>query len=207
MIRITDFCMDIYEASHEDATSSSYGTSPVAASQPDVLPWFPLSADVTTALSTARAACANAGKRLCQLDEWISACEGPSGWAYGYGNTYDPLICNGLDTYCYCSSAACSSLLECPYAACYNQPSPEGGGPCGAAFHVMPTASFDQCLDYWGVYDINGNVWELVDTTDGLAHYRGGAYNCNPSPALHRCDHDGTWTPAARGFRCCKDNP
>jgi formylglycine-generating enzyme required for sulfatase activity len=55
------------------------------------------------------------------------------------------------------------------------------------------------------VYDINGNVWELADTNDGLEHFRGGAYNCSDSEALHRCDHDGTWGPSARGFRCCKD--
>jgi len=46
-------------------------------------------------------------------------------------------------------------------------------------------------------------VWELTDSTDGLEHFRGGAYNCGNSMALHRCDHDGTWGPSARGFRCC----
>jgi formylglycine-generating enzyme required for sulfatase activity len=71
----------------------------------------------------------------------------------------------------------------------------------------MPTASFPGCVDAYGALDVNGNVWELVDTTDGLAHYRGGAYNCSDSEALHRCDHDGTWNPSARGFRCCQDLP
>ncbi|MCU0694734.1 MAG: hypothetical protein MUF54_25430 [Polyangiaceae bacterium] len=53
---------------------------------------------------------------------------------------------------------------------------------------------------------MSGNVWELADTQDGVEHFRGGAYNCADSEALHRCDHDGTWGPSAKGFRCCKDS-
>jgi hypothetical protein len=50
---------------------------------------------------------------------------------------------------------------------------------------------------------MNGNVWEVVHSTDGQDHFRGGAYNCLDSEALHRCDYDATWGPSARGFRCC----
>jgi formylglycine-generating enzyme required for sulfatase activity len=96
-------------------------------------------------------------------------------------------------------------LSQCPYPHCYNQVSNEGGGPCGAAFRVMPTGSFPDCVNAYGVYDINGNVWEIVDTDDGLEHFRGGAYNCGDSEMLHKCDYDATWGPSAKGFRCCKD--
>lgn len=199
MVRSGNACMDPYEASRSDATASTQGTIPIASSREGVLPWFPVD------LATARAACASAGKRLCRLDEWVEACEGPSGTVYSYGNDYEPATCNGIDTYCDCNAAACGTLATCPYPHCFNQASPEGGGPCGSMFHVEPTGSFQDCRSADGLYDVNGNVWELTDTTDGLEHFRGGAYNCSDSEALHRCDHDGTWGPSARGFRCCKD--
>lgn len=199
MVRVDDFCMDTYEASRADATAVSQGVLPFAASRKGVMPWFPVD------LQTARDACEAMEKRLCTLDEWVEGCSGPSGTVYGYGNEYDPTICNGIDTYCDCGGAMCGGLSTCPYPHCFNQASPQGGGPCGAMFHVEPTGSFPECVSAHGAVDINGNVWELADTYDGLEHFRGGAFNCSDSEALHRCDHDGTWGPTARGFRCCKD--
>lgn len=194
------YCMDRYEASHADASGADQGTSPVAASQAGVLPWYPVN------LTTARDACVAAGKRLCKPDEWFDACRGSQDTVYSYGDDYHPTVCNGIDAFCHCDAEACQGLADCPYPHCYNQPTTDGlSGPCGAAFHVEPTGSFDQCVNEWGVLDINGNVWELVDTADGLEHFRGGAYNCGNSEALHRCDHDGSWGPSARGFRCCSD--
>lgn len=193
-------CVDRWEASHADATASTQGSSLVAASQTGVLPWFPVTVD------QARTACSAAGKRLCRLDEWSEGCQGPNGFVYSYGNQYDPALCNGIDTFCNCSTgSSCAAAAQCPYPHCWYQSDSSGIGPCGASFHVMPTGSFPRCVSHAGAFDINGNVWELVDTTDGLEHFRGGAYNCSDSEALHRCDHDGTWGPSARGFRCCRD--
>lgn len=194
------FCMDKYEASRPDATDSFYGTdTSYATSRENVIPWYPVT------LSIAREACRNAGKRLCRPEEWYLACSQGKNYSYVYGNTYNPAICNGIDAFCNCENPQCSSLNTCPYAHCYNQSSPEGGGPCGAAFRVMPTGYFKDCRNEWGAFDINGNVWEVVDTEDGLEHFRGGAYNCGDSEMLHRCDYDATWGPSAKGFRCCKD--
>ncbi|HCF57506.1 MAG TPA: hypothetical protein DFS52_05880, partial [Myxococcales bacterium] len=83
--------------------------------------------------------------------------------------------CNGIDAFCNCSSTSCSAVPACPYPHCYNQASPDGtGGPCGAGFHVMPTGSFPDCTNAFGVFDINGNVWEAVEplVPDGLEHFR-----------------------------------
>ncbi len=190
MTPVPGACMDIYEASRDDATETSAGTSVVASSRAEVLPWQPVD------LPTARSGCEAAGKRLCRLDEWVFGCRGPDWTVYSYGDDYDPLICNGIDTYCDCSGA-CGEQAACPYPHCYQT--------CGAAFRVMPTGSFPDCTNTYGLFDINGNVWELADSDDGLDHFRGGAYNCSNSESLHRCDHDGTWGPTARGFRCCKD--
>jgi hypothetical protein len=194
------FCIDIYEASRPDATEDSVGTDTSrAVSQVGVMPWNPVTLD------EARAACAAAGKYLCTGDEFYKACIGPDGTAYAYGDAYDPVICNSIDTYCACDSTACEGIDECPYPHCYNQPpenetEPEEG--CGAGFHLMPTGSFSDCTNEYGVLDINGNVWELVDDGSGEAVWRGGAYNCIDSEKLHRCDFLGG-NILARGFRCC----
>jgi hypothetical protein len=188
----SSFCMDLYEASRPDATRTSEGRSTArAVSKKGVLPWQGVN------LSTARAACKAAGKYLCRLQQWIKACQGPARTVYGYGNTYKPARCNGIDKYCDCSATGpCAKVTPCPYTACYFT--------CGANFRVDPTGISSGCKSSWGIYDINGNVWELTDTSDGLQHFRGGAFNCGDSRSLHRCDHDGTWGPSAQGFRCCK---
>jgi len=121
----------------------------------------------------ADAACQAAGKRLCTPAEWQMACQGPASSVYAYGNTYDGAICNGIDTF------------------------------PGWQFHLMPTGSFPGCTNAWGIFDLNGNVWEHVAGGNG-ATIRGGAYNCGDSMTYHRCDYiPTTWFPTAQGFRCC----
>ncbi len=181
------FCIDTYEASRPDATDTSPGSDDSrATSRPGVMPWYSSDAAVMNR-SVAAAACEAAGKRLCTTQEWRAVCRGPDDLDYCYGNDYDPLTCNGIDTYCECD----------PYPHCYDD--------CGASFHAVPTGSFPGCTNEFGIYDINGNVWELVDAADGLDHYRGGAYNCKDSETLHGCNYDATWDPSAKGFRCCAD--
>ena len=185
------FCMDRWEASRADATASSIGTSASAVSAPGVIPWHPID------LATARLVCAAAGKRLCRAEEFEDSCTGPSSTTYVYGDTYVADTCNGIDAFCHCDDGVCAETAPCPYPHCRVT--------CGAYFRVVPTGSFPDCVNAWGVYDVNGNVWELVDSDDGLEHFRGGAFNCANSESLHRCDHDATWNPSAKGFRCCRD--
>ena len=200
MVEVVGFCMDRYEASRPDATDTSYGEdNSMATSRPDVLPWHPVGK------ATAAGACALAGKRLCTPDEFRTTCSGTGGTVYAYGDVYDPLICNGIDTHCYCSSA-CQSVTPCPYPHCYNAPPagkkyPPNG--CGSFMHAMPTGSFPDCHSDFGAYDLNGNVWELVDDGSEDGQFRGGAHNCIDSEKLHRCDYVAG-SILAKGFRCCK---
>ncbi len=181
------FCIDMYEASRPDATDTGPGTDGSAAtSRGEVIPWYSSDAAQMNR-SVASAACSAAGKRLCSTPEWQVVCAGLDDLAYSYGDAYDPLICNGIDTYCDCD----------PYPHCYDD--------CGADFHVMPTGSFPDCTNTFGIFDINGNVWEVVASDDGMDHYRGGAYNCKDSEKLHACGYDATWNPSAKGFRCCAE--
>ncbi|MCD6326736.1 SUMF1/EgtB/PvdO family nonheme iron enzyme [bacterium] len=61
---------------------------------PNVEGEFPLS-NVTyvEAMST----CAEEGKRLCEMREWLRACQGPKRRRYGYGNRYDENCCNAFE--------------------------------------------------------------------------------------------------------------
>lgn len=193
-------CLDRFEASRPDATGSSMGTdTSKATSRAGVLPWFPVN------IATARAACAAAGKRLCKADEMRTACKGPQGTTYAYGNTYAPETCNGIDTYCNCDSERCAGVLPCPYPGCYNRGT-DGvvGNGCGASQRVMPTGSFPRCVNEYGAFDLSGNVWELVDRGNDESWYMGGAFNCIDSESLHRCD-SLVQNISARGFRCCAE--
>jgi formylglycine-generating enzyme len=184
------FCMDRYEASRADATEMSAGRDgAVAVSAKGVMPWQ------VQDNATATEACRAAGKALCTADQWYRACSGSQSLAYCYGNTYDPLTCNGIDTFCHCDTGVCAETAVCPYPHCY--------GTCGAAFRVMPTGSFVDCVNVDGIYDLNGNLWEHVADGDDRT-VRGGAFNCMNSQRLHQCTYvPGNWTPSARGFRCC----
>ncbi|MCP4600417.1 MAG: SUMF1/EgtB/PvdO family nonheme iron enzyme [Proteobacteria bacterium] len=185
------FCIDAYEASRPDATVDSAGSdSSFATSRPGVFPWQVMDNN------QADQACRAAGKSLCTEDQWYLACIGPSGTIYSYGDDYDPVICNSIDTFCNCeSSGPCGDQDPCPYPHCYND--------CDAWPAVLPTGHFSNCKNGFGVFDMNGNFWEHVLGGDGT-RIRGGAFNCLDSETLHRCDYiPGDWEPSAQSFRCC----
>ena len=185
------FCIDIYEASRPDADEIRSGSDDsMATSRAGVIPWL------VDDNAEADAACRAAGKRLCTESEWYRTCIGPDETVYAYGDEYTPDTCNGIDAFCHCDGD-CADEATCPFPYCY--------ASCGADFHLTPTGQFADCTNGYGVYDINGNLWEHVLSGDET-RIRGGAYNCKDSKQLHRCDYiPGNWTPSAPGFRCCAE--
>ncbi|HOU54508.1 MAG TPA: SUMF1/EgtB/PvdO family nonheme iron enzyme [Myxococcota bacterium] len=191
-------CMDRYEASRADATADSPGTSGVATSRPGVMPWH-VSTMSLQALAEFTAGCQAAGKRMCTRDEWFEACNGPDDATYFFGNTWNRETCNCVDTFCddWCAEkgiSPCNTSENCGYEY--------------YCFHVMPTGSFPNCTNAYGLFDVNGNVWEVVpsDTPRGY-EVRGGAFNCGSPSVRLRCDFNATWDQLYAGFRCCKDLP
>ncbi len=163
------FCVDRYEASRPDATATDCGADQShATSRKGVMPWM-----IGNDNSEARAACVAAGKDLCSEMQWSLACEGSAKTTYGYGNTYEPETCNGLDLF--------------------------GRG----FHHLLPTGELEDCRSDHGVCDINGNLWEHVlggnsTTVRGGAYNCKDSkrlHRCDYIPV--------SWTPLALGFRCC----
>lgn len=173
-----DYYIYRYEASHPDATSSSSGVSTTrACGKAGVLPWNNVTYDV------AESACAASGKRLCTAEEWVIACQGVSTTTFPYGNSYQPLFCNGVDLNKN-APAPTGSLAQCV------------GGSAGL-------------FDMSG----NLREWtnDPISTVNGKTIYvmRGGAYHTpelglSCSFALSHAVEDVILP--ANGFRCCSDS-
>lgn len=89
------YCIEVYEASREDATETAGGSDETSFSRSRAgrLPW------VNVTWAAARSACELKGKRLCDLDEWIDACDGEvgdGGTMFTYGDARDEsnMTCN-----------------------------------------------------------------------------------------------------------------
>jgi len=176
-------CIDRFEASAGKGSVGApdgKGTTVVAVSAPGKLPLRDVS------LLQAKKACENAGKRLCEEKEWRSACKTRSNWrypdvqAYPYGRKFEPGRCNDYHA--------------------------SNEGKKG----VARTADFGNCVTPTGIYDMSGNVAELVATQEKSGRYaaRGGTWFNTVLDSS--CDEDDYQLSAEEhhanvGFRCCAD--
>lgn len=180
-----DYWIYRYEASRPDSTGSSQGQQTTrACSKSGSLPWAHVS------YTTASAACAAAGRRLCTAAEWQAACEGPSATSYPYGASYEPDRCNGAD----------HDVVP--------------GGDIDNTSVV--SGSLSACAR-GGAYDLSGNVREWTadpqGTTGAPDHTpiyvtRGGSYlspelGLTCQTTLSQASEDSQLPTV--GFRCCSD--
>ncbi len=152
----------------------------------------------------AASACANAGKRLCTLAEWLGACQGPNGFTYPYGDTYIAGACNeGRATNpvndCF-GSGNVFTYANMNSSCCDDQPNT-----------VAPGGSFKQCVSPFGVYDLHGNLHEWIDatTSSGNGIFKGGFFvdaKLNGAGCLYTTTaHATSYHDYSTGFRCCAD--
>jgi formylglycine-generating enzyme required for sulfatase activity len=87
------YCINMFEESRRDASAAAPGDDIASASRSlqNLIPWV----DITW--GGAKEACEKKGKRLCERDEWIDACDGVAGQGgtmFTYGDTRDDARCN-----------------------------------------------------------------------------------------------------------------
>ena len=148
--------------------------------------------------------CAADGKRVCTVDEYNFACEGPELRPYATGWEREPSKCN-IDR----DVETAVSFRMARHDECEADPH------CAAEMTRLdrryPIGQRLGCVSWSGVYDLNGNVNEWVrlpeqkqyPTRGGL---KGGWWGpirgrCRPTHTTHNEDYWGY----ELGFRCCKD--
>ena len=165
------FCIDRYEHAEKDSK----------------LP------QVYISWNEAKATCESEGKRLCVVEEFQKACEGPNllGDPIGYGTGFDrdKTVCN----------------IDRPWH-----------NPLTNKFEKIdkrvPIGSKSNCKSKYGVYDLNANVDEFVENPNGSYHHEpwvstlvgGHAYGVRNVCRAMTVSHDPTFSFWAEGFRCCK---
>jgi len=204
MVSVDDFCIDRFEASlvELDGSGSVLGSwSPFhnpgsrrvrAVSLQGAIPQGYISGD------QAADACMEAGKRLCDDDEWLRACQGSDGSTYPYGDVAQPGVCNGarddhpvIEYYGTSADWIWSELGN----ACISQ-IPDS---------LDTTGENEGCESEDGVFDMMGNLHEWTSNPGGT--FRGGFYvdtsingpGCLYATTAHTTPH---WDYST-GFRCC----
>lgn len=202
MIRVDDFCIDRFEAflvtyPDEDPVSPYFnpGDSNVlarsafgAVPQGYINQWQALDA------------CVNAGKRLCEDDEWLRACRGPDAYIYPYG---DELV-----------EGRCNDHRDEHPAVEYFMTTDgwiwsELGHPCLSQLDASlgTSGASPGCESEEGAFDMMGNVHEWTDDPAGT--FRGGfyvdTYFNGPGCLYSTTAHDVSHWDYSTGFRCCAD--
>ncbi len=182
---------------------------------------------VWTSPSYAKKVCELQGKRLCSQIEWQLAChadpnDGPD-TRYAYGDTLDLDVCHTKRRHRQVAEKPCTSTdAQTTYRTCSTDTEPSG--------------SFPKCRSRYGVYDLHGNVAEIMMRRDAdgsvksqlkgsawfydevarevggppLHENAQGAYpdHCNFDPRWHVENIENAWHVNYHlGFRCCKSIP
>ncbi len=226
MTRVDEVCIDRWEDSlvdpygklHDPSERPLHDIDYQARSLPGVRPQAYISR------LEARAACENAGKRLCTLGEWYAACEGPQHTTYPYGASFDRKRCN-VDKPHLLSRLAGTNPLRWRYAQDFNNPEldREPG-------FLAKTGAYSGCTNDYGAFDMVGNLHEWVsDSVDrslplkiplragirarlaadtGHGIFMGGFFSTGSQHGqgcrFITIGHGPTYHDYSTGFRCCR---
>lgn len=156
----------------------------------------------------AAAACAAAGKRLCELSEWLAACRGPKNYTYPYGNVYVPGACN---------EGRLTNPVNDVFGsnATFNRAEMDDSRLDTLPHTVAPGGNFSRCVSVFESFDMHGNLHEWVSTRvstgarAGHGIFKGGFFvdaRINGPGCLYETTaHDPTYHDYSNGFRCCVD--
>ena len=200
-------CIDAYEASvvELDASGGDVPHAPHlpvtglrvrAVSRADVLPQAYISQEES------RAACAEAGKRLCTDDEWKLACGGANDLTYPYGKDREEGACNDV-----ASVSPMNHYFDAGRvgAAAYTWEKMNDPRLNQLPGGLAKTGSFARCRGAAAIYDMVGNLHEWTATP---STFRGGYYLDvqlhGPGCRYQTTAHLPTYHDYSTGFRCCK---
>jgi len=148
----------------------------------------------------AEKACQAAGKRVCTLKEFATACRGEQDRKFPYGDAYEHGVCN---VYRYAHPAG---LLHNSPSVGHLDPRLNRVLAAGSPL-LLPTGSMPRCRSQWGndgVYDLVGNLDEWVAEKGGA--FAGGFY---ARATKAGCDalisvHPKHYLDYSLGVRCCR---
>ncbi|WP_437288064.1 hypothetical protein [Sorangium sp. So ce406] len=170
-------------------------TAAVARSRPGARP-----SGYVTGL-VAESACAAAGKRLCSVEEFVTACRGEDDTLYPYGDTFEEGACNVF-------------RAGHPASALHGNASIGHLDPrlnrvrVGREPLLRETGESPRCRSRWGsdaVYDLVGNLDEWVNEPGGA--FAGGFYSRSTRAGCEALvtSHPRSYLDYSTGVRCCQD--
>ena len=149
----------------------------------------------------AEAACAAAGKRLCTLDEFVTACKGEGDTMFPYGDSYEEGVCNVF------RDEHPAVILHDNASVGHLDPRLNRVWSKGKPL-LQTTGQSPACRSKWGddaVYDMVGNLDEWVD--EGSGAFAGGFYARSTRSGCEAVvsSHPMSYLDYSTGGRCCRD--
>lgn len=149
--------------------------------------------------------CRERGKRLCDEDEWVRACEGSKSRPFPYGAKYEAARCNDD-----------GKFIAPSWKTLAKWPSEPAKKEVERLDQSEPSGARSGCVSEEGVFDLTGNVGEWVlrtrENETNHGHVVKGCFwgRCFRPPHTPSCEyvnfaHPSGWRSYELGFRCCKE--
>ena len=154
-----------------------------------------------TSGEVAAIACRNAGKRLCTLDEWRTACRGERDQPFPYGEEYSQGGCNIF------REGHPAAVLHGNASVGHTDPRLNQVRVNGKPL-LRRTGDTPRCMSPWeddAIADMNGNIDEWIDDPEGT--FVGGFFSRSKKDgcASTITGHNFDYFDYSTGVRCCKD--
>jgi hypothetical protein len=164
--------------------------------------------------------CQARGKRLCYDDEWTTACAGPQGYQYVYGNTVDHSKCLTGLTWKTTNETLIGNWPHSVNKATWDHKAdqfaaaamiaPDSETFVDSIYQAEPSGTRPTCVGDAGVYDLTGSVEEWTRRRDGGTTGFHGNLKGRYWSEIRTCQgnvtvHADAFMYYEIGFRCCKD--